>query len=83
MELNSSSTSSKKNENVYSATIANLKSRMLQRKTQTRQAALIANGSAGGLNSEIRQRVLSARQHRYRGLQNQLNLAQQQNAVHI
>ena len=83
MELNSSSSSSKKNENVYSASSLNLKSRMLQRKTQPRQAAFIANGSASVLNSEIRQRVLSARQHRHRGLQNQLNLAQQQNAVHI
>lgn len=55
---------------------------MLQRKTQSRQAAFITNGSASGLNSEIRQRVLSARQHRYRGLQNQLNLLQQQNAVY-
>lgn len=54
---------------------------MLQRKSQTRQAGFITNAPASGLNSEIRQRVLSARQHRYRGLQNQLNMAQQQNAV--
>ncbi|XP_055322434.1 uncharacterized protein LOC129578224 isoform X2 [Sitodiplosis mosellana] len=75
-----SSSSSKKNESVYSAASLNSKTRMLQRKTQTRQAGFITNGPASGLNSEIRQRVLSARQHRYRGLQNQLNMALQQNA---
>lgn len=77
----SSSSSSKKNESVYSAASSN--SRMLHRKTQSRQAGFITNGPTGGLNSDIRQRVLSARQHRYRGLQNQLNMALQQNAVLI
>lgn len=33
--------------------------------------------------SEIRQRVLSARQHRQKGLQNQLNVALKMNEVNI
>lgn len=53
---------------------------MLQRKSQCRQAGLFS-GSTNGLNSDIRQRVVSARQHRYKNLQNQLNMVLQHNAV--
>lgn len=61
-------------------TSLNLKGRMLQRKSQCRQAGFFS-GSTNGLNSDIRQRVVSARQHRYKNLQNQLNMVLQHNAV--
>lgn len=52
---------------------------MLQRKSQNRP--IMSGGSFNG--SDIRQRVLSARQHRQKSLQNQLNLALQQNSVKL
>ncbi|XP_031620331.1 kinetochore protein SLK19 [Contarinia nasturtii] len=76
-----SSSSSKKNDGVYSASNLILRTRMLQRKSQNRPAGMImSGGSINGLSSDIRQRVLSARQHRHKSLQNQLNLALQQNS---
>lgn len=79
----SSSSSSKKNENSHSAPAGlNLKTRVLPRKSQGRQAGFISGGTVNGLlKSEIRQRILSARQHRQKSLQSQLTLALQQNAV--
>lgn len=77
----SSSSSSKRNDIAYSMSGLNLRGRVLQRKSQNRQAGFIAGSISSGLNSDIRQRVASARQHRYKSLQNQLNLALQHNAV--
>lgn len=54
---------------------------MLHRKNDARQGGFISAGINDGLSSDIRQRVLSARQHRSKNLQNQLNMALQQNAV--
>lgn len=65
-------------ESVYSASSNNSRSRAIQRKIQNRSAGIIT-GSAG--NTEIRQRVISARLQRLKNLQNQLNEALQANAV--
>lgn len=54
---------------------------MVQRKLQMRQPAFTSVASAKRVSSEIRQRVLSARQHRQKNLQNQLNVAMKINAV--
>lgn len=59
----------------------NLRHRMLQRKVQSRQAGFMSASTVSTTNSDVRQRVLSARQHRQKSLQNQLNVALQQNAV--
>lgn len=79
--FSSSSSSSKRNESSYSATSLNAGPRMLQRKSQARDASFISSAIRASLGSDIRQRVLSARQHRQKSLQNQLNVALQQNAV--
>lgn len=52
---------------------------MLHRKSQYRQAGFISTGLTNG--PDVRQRVLSARLHRYKTMQNQLNEVLQQNAV--
>lgn len=48
-----------------------------------RQPAFTSVVSAKRVSSEIRQRVLSARQHRQKNVQNQLNVALKMNAVNI
>lgn len=51
----------------------------LKRKSQNRPSVAIASS----LISESRQRVMSARQHRQKSLQNQLSELLQQNAVNL
>lgn len=48
-----------------------------------RQPAFASVASAKRVSTEIRQRVLSARQHRQKNLQNQLNVAMKMNAVNL
>lgn len=68
------SSSLKSSESLYSASSLNLRLRSSQRKTRSVT-------SAAENNIDIRQRVISARLHRFKTLQNQLNDALQQNAV--
>lgn len=74
-----SSSSSKSSDSIYSASSINSRIRMLQRKTQYRQAEFIPARVSS--NRDVRQRVSSARLHRFKSIQNQLNEALQQNAV--
>lgn len=61
----------------------NFNIKLAQRKLQMRQPAFTSVASAKRVGSEIRQRVLSARQHRQKNLQNQLNVAMKMNAVNV
>lgn len=62
-------------------TTPNFNIKLVQRKLQMRQPPLTSIVSTKRVSSEIRQRVLSARQHRQKNLQNQLNVALKMNAV--
>lgn len=64
-------------------TTPNFNIKLVQRKLQMRQPPLTSIVSTKRVSSEIRQRVLSARQHRQKNLQNQLNVALKMNAVNI
>lgn len=59
----------------------NFKPRLVQRKNPSRQSGFMTGSS--GISTDIRQRVLSARQNRHKDLQSQLNLVLQQNAVQL
>lgn len=66
------SSTSKSSESLYSSNSASSKSTMLRRKSIGRYSGIMS-----GNNSEIRQRVVSARLHRFKSLQNQLSDALQ------
>lgn len=75
MSIQSSSSS------LYAASVThlNLNRRLMQRKNQNRQSGFMSGTT--DINTDIRQRVLSARQNRHKTLQSQLNLVLQQNSV--
>lgn len=70
------SASSKSSESLCSTSSNNSKGRILHRRTHSGFISLALPSS-----SDVRQRVLSARQHRLRSLQNKLTEVQQENAV--
>lgn len=70
------SASSKSSESLCSTSSNNSRTRILHRRTHSGFVSLALPSS-----SDVRQRVLSARQHRFRTLQNKLNEVQQENAV--
>lgn len=72
------SASSKSSESLFSASSINSKTRILHRRSHSGFISL-----ASPHTSDVRQRVLSARQHRFRALQNKLNEVLQENAVRI
>lgn len=59
----------------------NFNIKLIQRKFPLRQPTMMSGVTAKRVGSEIRQRVLSARQHRQKNVQNQLNVALKMNAV--
>lgn len=59
----------------------NFNIKLIQRKFPLRQPTMMSGVTAKRVGLEIRQRVLSARQHRQKNVQNQLNVALKMNAV--